>query len=86
MEAPPGVPESHMRDAEQTSDLMRTYASIAEELRSWGDIAGAAYMDNQLCKERRRVREQSQEDPAIQLALTAFEDAQNAALRNEKKR
>ena len=83
--APPGVSERHMGDAERTSDLMKAYASFAEELRSFGDISAAAFMENQLCKERRRVREQSREDPAVQLALTAFEDAQNAALRNEKR-
>ena len=85
VEAPPGVSERHMRDAERTSDLMKAYASFAEELRSFGDITGAAFLENQLCKERRRAREQSREDPAVQLALTAFEDAQNAAVRDAKR-
>ena len=36
-------------------------------------------------KDRRRVREASRTDPAIQQAITAFEDATEAALRKEKR-
>eukprot|EP00959_Pyramimonas_sp_CCMP1952_P275995 5769055-Pyramimonas_sp.AAC.1 len=63
---------------------MRTYSSIAEELRSWGDIAGATFMETQLRKERRRVREVSKEDPGVQRALAACGGAREATLRNEK--
>ncbi len=82
--SPPGQSTSLSQTAEQTSDMMRTYASMAEELRSWGDIAGATFMEVQLNKERRRVRELSREDPGVQRALTAYEDAREATLRREK--
>ena len=42
-------------------------------------------MENQLVKERRRVREVSRIDPAVQRALTAFEDAREATLRKGKR-
>ena len=77
--SPPGLSTSLLQTAEQTSDMMRTYASIAEELRSWGDIAGATFMETQLSKERRRVREPPREDPGFQRALTAYEDARGDA-------
>ncbi len=82
--SPPGLSTSLSQTAEQTSDMMRTYASMAEELRSWGDIAGATFMELQLNKERRRVRELSREDPGVQRALAAYEDAREATLRREK--
>ncbi len=85
LEAPPGLSTSRMETAEQTSELMRTYSSIAEELRSWGDIAGATFMETQLRKEWRRVREVSKEDPGVQRALAAYEDAREATLRNVKR-
>ena len=42
-------------------------------------------METELAKERRRVRELSREDPGVQRALAAYEDARAAALRNEKR-
>ena len=73
-----------MEAAERTSDLMRTYEEMAEQLRAWGDLAGAAFMENQLGKERRRVRESAREDPGVQRALVEFEEAREAQLRREK--
>ena len=55
--APPGVSECKMETAEQTFDLLGFVAAIAEELRSWGDVAGASFMELQIMRERRRVRE-----------------------------
>ena len=83
--SPPGMSPSLVQTAEQTSYMMRTYESIAEELRSLGDIAGAAFMETQLGKERRRARELSREDPGVQRALAAYEDAREATLRHEKR-
>ena len=85
VEAPPALLEPGMEAAERTSDLMRTYASMAEEMRGWGDVASAAYMENQLAKERRRVRERSREDPAVQRNLVAYEDAREAKERAERR-
>eukprot|EP00959_Pyramimonas_sp_CCMP1952_P373930 7831261-Pyramimonas_sp.AAC.1 len=41
LDPPPVLTTGALEDAEKTSDLMRTYSAMAEELRSRGDIQGA---------------------------------------------
>ena len=83
--APPGVSECQMETAGHTADLLTNYAAIAEELRSWGDVAGASSMETQVINERRRVRDMSREDPALQRAMSAYKDACKAAVRKDKR-
>ena len=61
----------HLKKAEDVTDMCRVYETLAAELRSWGDIAGAAYTEKQRGKERRRARELGMEDPALVRALIA---------------
>ena len=82
---PPGVSEQQMQDAADASELEKAYERIADELRSWGDVCGSAFMELQRDKERRRLRELSKEDADVMEALAAYQDAKAASERKAKR-
>ena len=82
---PGGVTAAQMQEAADSSDMCRVYDTLAAELRSWGDIAAASFMEKQRDKERRRARELGMEDEAVVRALIAQQDAQEAADRRAKR-
>ena len=76
---PDGVSAAEAKEARDCTELMQLYESMAGDLRRFGDIAAAAYMEGARDKERRRVRALCRENEGVLQALTQLEDAKRAA-------
>ena len=76
---PAGVTEAQKQDALGCVEMMHMYQRVADELQSWGDVSGAAYIEKCRDKERRRMRGLCKEDPGVLAALTQLEDLRRAA-------
>ena len=64
---------------------MHVYETVAAELRSWGALSAATFVDVQRDKERKRARELSKESSSVLRAIVQLEDKQRMADMRQKR-
>jgi len=69
----------------EINDVIVVYETVAAELRSWGNVSAAAFIDTQRDKERRRLRELSRDDPDVLKTLLKWQDDLRADERKRKR-
>ena len=85
VELPGGLSEEDAARARECSDLSRTYDAMAAELRAWGDLAGAAFLEQQRDRERRAARSLCRENPGVMHALLDLDEKRKEAERQTKR-
>ena len=82
---PDGCNSKQAADARRSEYTANVYEKIADELLSWGDVAGSAYMQMQRDKERKRARELSRDDSELLRSLLDYTAAQEAEERKRQR-
>jgi hypothetical protein len=73
------------RHAHESNDLMRAYESAMAELKRVGAVGAVVTLENEIRKEKRRIRGASKESAAVAVGLARLRDAEEAEMRKKQK-
>ena len=77
-DAEPCLTDADAAKVEKSAETMKALSDAKAQLMAYGLVGAAATIENDIRKEKRRIREISREDPDVLVALARVRDAERA--------